>query len=484
MIAFMKMTKPRVTNNDGRSVIRRSSIVIRRWSRLVIGLGLSVAAVASLPAETLWGQPVDEGQSVLPADYSCSICHRKGGELWSETTPVVEEKDLVDDIHWQKGLRCHDCHGGSPTLDQFKNHRDDPDFRLLSSPADIPSFCGHCHSSIETMRKYNPSARTDQEAEYWTSGHGRRLKASLEGENPQPDQVVATCTSCHGRHGILAVNNVNSPVYPTRIAETCSGCHSNEQLMAGRTYNNHPLRHDQFQLWRQSVHGRALLEEGDLSAPACNDCHGNHGAMPPGVDSVANACGTCHGKIANLFAQTRMRHKFEEVGLPGCATCHGNHLIVHPEDEMLGMESSAFCFNCHNPENPKYGATLVGAATAGTMRDRLEQLKEAIKAAESKVREAELLGMEVRGPRFDLRQAFDSLTNARTQVHSFKPAPMEAALNEGLTVTSDVLRRAEAALREYSYRRLWLAASLVPILLVVILLVLYIRTLPPATTHS
>ena len=61
--------------------------------------------------------------------------------------------------------------------------------------------------------------------------------------------------------------------------------------------------------WRQSVHGQALLEKGDLTAPACNDCHGNHGAMPPGVDSVANACGTCHGKIANLFAETRMKHQ-------------------------------------------------------------------------------------------------------------------------------------------------------------------------------
>jgi predicted CXXCH cytochrome family protein len=484
MTLFMKIISFGVTNNEGRLAIRHASCVKCCSSQHVLWFALAAVAAACLPCEALHGQPDELSQSVLPADYSCSLCHRKGGELWAETTPIAEEKDLVDDIHWQKGLRCHDCHGGSPTLDDFKNHRDDPDFRPSRSPADIPSFCGHCHSSIETMRKYNPSARTDQEAEYWTSGHGRRLKASLEGENPQPDQAVATCTSCHGRHGILAVNNVNSPVYPTRVAETCSVCHSNEQFMAGRTYNGRPLGHDQFELWRRSVHGQALLDKGDLSAPACNDCHGNHGAMPPGVDSVANACGSCHGKIANLFAETSMKHKFEEVGLPGCATCHGNHLIAHPADEMLGMESGAFCFNCHNPENPKYGATLAGAEAARTMRRRLEQLKAEIEVAESKVREAELLGMEVRGPRFDLRQAFDALTNARTQVHSFKAGPMNAALDEGLTVTSDVLRRAEAALRDYTYRRLWLAASLVPILLVVILLVLYIRTLPPATTHS
>jgi predicted CXXCH cytochrome family protein len=452
--------------------------------RIPVGLALLAASCASLTAQTGWGQSANEVQSVLPADYSCSVCHRKEGDLWSATTPLVEEKDLVNDIHWQKGLRCHDCHGGNPALDQFKNHRDDTGFHPLHSRADIPSFCGRCHSSIETMRRYNPSARTDQEAEYWTSGHGRHLKASLEGENAQPDPAVATCIDCHGGHGILAVKNVNSPVYPTRVAETCARCHADEKVMAGRIYNDRPLGHDQYEQWRQSVHGRALLEKGDLSAPACNDCHGNHGALPPGVDSVANSCGACHGKTANLFAETRMKHKFEEFGLPGCATCHGNHRIAHPEDDMLGMQSGTFCINCHNPENPRYGATLAGAETARAMRARLDELKGAIQTAESKVREAEHFGMEVRGPRFDLRQAFDALTNARTQVHTFKPAPLDAAITEGLTVTSDVRRRAEAALQEYTYRRLWLAASLVPILLVVLLLVLYIRTRPLPESQS
>jgi hypothetical protein len=39
-------------------------------------------------------------------------------------------------------------------------------------------------------------------------------------------------------------------------------------------------------------------------------------------------------------------------------------------------------------------------------------------------------------------------------------------------------------LQEYTYRRLWLAASLVPILLVVFLMVLYIRTRPRPESRS
>ena len=413
----------------------------------------------------------------LPADYSCSLCHRKQGDLWTENTPVADETHLAEDIHWQKGLRCHDCHGGAPKLDQFKNHRDDPTFRSLRKRENVPGFCGHCHSSFEYMQKYNPSARVDQETNYWKSGHGLRLQASSQGENAMADKAVATCVDCHGGHGMLAVGSAKSPVYPAHVAETCARCHANTSTMAGRTYHDRPIGSGQYDQWRRSVHGRALLEKGDLSAPTCNDCHGNHGALPPGVDSVANACGACHGKIATLFAETRMKHTFQQVGLPGCATCHGTHEITHPHDEMLGMEDSAVCAKCHNSQNPQHGATVAGAETARAMRARLDQLKRDIETAEETIRQAERLGMEVSGPRFDLRQAFDALTNSRTLVHSFKPGPMGESLDEGLKVTAQVQDVAEAALREHSNRRVWLAATLVPILVVVALLLLYIRTL-------
>ena len=79
-------------------------------------------------------------------------------------------------MHWQKGVRCQDCHGGDPTVQEIKAHQANDDFRAIKSPADIPDFCGRCHSNIEYMRHFNPSPRTDQLAEYWTSGHGKQLK--------------------------------------------------------------------------------------------------------------------------------------------------------------------------------------------------------------------------------------------------------------------------------------------------------------------
>jgi predicted CXXCH cytochrome family protein len=450
-----------------------------RWKQLVWLLIACVCSQSSVVARRSIAQeatPIRE--LALPEGYSCSVCHRKEGDLWNETTPITDEKHLADDVHWQKGLLCHDCHGGSPTVEGFKNHRDDPTFRSVKTRDKIPGFCGHCHSNVDYMRKFDPSARTDQEAEYWTSGHGRRLKASAAADPPKLDVAVPTCVDCHAGHGILTVKNPHSRVFAKNVAQTCARCHADAKLMAGRTYHDRPLGIDQFHQWSAGVHGQAMLKKGDLSAPTCNDCHGNHGVTPRGVDSVANSCGTCHGKISKLFAETQMRHKFETSGLPGCATCHGTHETLHPSDALLGMQEGAVCAKCHNAEHPQYGATTAGAQSAQTMRSRLDELKHQIDEAETKIKQAERLGMEIRGPRFDLRQAFESLTNARTQIHSFKPGPVEEALSEGLKVTAEVQERAEATLREHTRRRVWLAASLVPILCVVCLLLLYLRTLP------
>jgi predicted CXXCH cytochrome family protein len=191
---------------------------------------------------------------------------------------------------------------------------------------------------------------------------------------------------------------------------------------------------------------------------------------------VANACGTCHVKVAELFESTRMKHRFEKLDLPGCAVCHSNHEIRSPSDEMLGMEAGAVCARCHT--EGKFGATLAGADQARQMRNKLEQLKTEIAQAKASVAHAERLGMEVRGPRFDLHKAETSLTNARSLIHSFAPAPMNKALEDGLSVTGEVESRASHALAQYTYRRIWLALSVAPILVVVVLLLLYIRTLP------
>jgi hypothetical protein len=413
-----------------------------------------------------------------PASNFCIACH-SDPERFSEEEKkfLVAEKDLESDIHWQKGLRCADCHGGDPNAEEYAGgHSKAAGFKTLKNRADVPDFCGKCHSDIEFMRRYRPSPRIDQVTEYWTSGHGKKLRAD-------GDPKVATCITCHGGHGIRAVEDLASPVYPTRVAETCAKCHSDAKHMEGYQHHGKPIGHGQRELWKESVHGLAMVKRGDISAPTCNDCHGNHGAVAPEVGSVANACGTCHGKIADLFRGTRMRHQFAEVGLPSCATCHGYHDIRKPSDEMLGAGPGTVCAKCHADQ--KFGATPAGALIAAGLREQIELLKADIADADAQLAGAERLGMEVRTSRFELGTARTALTNARSLIHAFAAGPVEKAVAEGRTVTARVKDAAREAYAEHTGRRIWLGWSLGIIVLLIAILVFCIRKIPlPAEAHG
>src|SRR6266542_3714522 len=189
----------------------------------------------------------------------------------------------------QKKSSCNECHGGDPNADA-KEAAKDPRKGYLGRPKtlDIPAYCGKCHSDANLMKRFNPSLRVDQEREYYTSVHGKLLKSG--------ETRVATCISCHSVHGIRAITDPLSSVYPSNVAETCSKCHASADYMRG-----FKIPSDQFDNYKKSVHAKALYDKQDLSAPTCNDCHGNHGATPPGIASVANVCGQCHARQAELF---------------------------------------------------------------------------------------------------------------------------------------------------------------------------------------
>ena len=280
---------------------------------------------------------------------SCLLCHGDQDFFGEEGAALIAGFD--SGVHAAVGLSCHDCHGGNPDpalwedLDLAMDPTWEPAPYLGSpEPVEMPAFCGRCHSDPVVMHRYRPDARVDQEREYWTSRHGVRLAEGDEG--------VATCTSCHGFHGIRRADDPEAAVYPTRVAETCSGCHGDAELMAGRTQaDGRPLPVGQYGRWRRSVHASALLDRSDLFAPTCNDCHGNHGAAPPGLDSIAFVCGQCHGREAELFRASGKPVGFEEhallledAGEDGCAACH-----EPPEPQVSFDRSHAFteCSSCH-----------------------------------------------------------------------------------------------------------------------------------------
>jgi hypothetical protein len=306
-------------------------------------------------------------------------CHSNPDLFDADAIAAVVE-NFANDVHGQLGLSCHDCHGGNPD----RAHAEDMDaakdtgfagnpFRGAPDRGEIPEFCGRCHSDPSYMKRFNPAARVDQEREYWSSQHGQSLRGG--------DTRVATCIDCHGVHGILGASDPQSSVYPTQVAPTCGTCHSDQERMRGSTLRDgSPLPVDQGARWEQSVHATAMHRKGDLTAPTCNDCHGNHGAAPPGLDSVAFVCGQCHGREASLFRDSHKNSGFDrhneflaDAGAAGCAacheapepaasvrgltsftecaTCHGNHSIVRPTVALLSPLPDTPCAFCHESPN-------------------------------------------------------------------------------------------------------------------------------------
>lgn len=382
---------------------------------------------------------------------SCIDCHVKlEGKLGDPA------RSIKDDIHLSKGLSCNDCHGGDPTQSD-KVAAKDPRKGYLGRPrmVDIPAFCGKCHNDASFMKKFNPALRVDQEKEYSTSVHGKLLKAGNE--------KVATCISCHGVHGIRAVNDALSSVYPLNVAETCAKCHGQAERMA-----EFKIPTDQYTKYKKSVHAKALYERQDLSAPTCNDCHGNHGAAPPGITSVANVCGQCHARQAELFQASVHKAAFDNKGLGECITCHNNHEIMAPTDALLGTAEGAVCISCHKPGDK-------GFVAAAEMRSGIDGLLGRIERSKEILDRAERAGMEVSKPKFDLREAIDGVTHARVLIHTSSPAEVNKVIAPSVEIAGKTHQAGVDALAELNYRRKGLVVSLFFILFLAVLVYLKLR---------
>jgi predicted CXXCH cytochrome family protein len=411
--------------------------------------GIVFFLMTDVPA---WAQATTSAQP-----DSCVKCHAEiGDEL---AAPIAQ---VQNDVHGRRGLSCASCHGGNPKDDDHDRSMDPAKgFIGTPSPRQVQSFCGKCHSNAEVMKQYNPAIRVDQEAEYVTSVHGKLVARG--------DQKAATCISCHGHHGVKAVKDSSSPVFATQVAETCGRCHANPDYM-----KSYGIPTVQFSQYSQSVHAEALLKHSDLSAPTCNDCHGNHGAAPPGAASVANVCGTCHVRQSELFSGSPHKAGFDSLSISECVACHNNHEIRHPTDELIGTTPQSICVKCHDQGEPGY-------MSAETIRKLLSELDGSIARADQLLARAARAGMEVSHPRFELTSARDGLVNARVLVHTFNPEAVDKVVAPGIAVAEKAYRSGQQAMDELQFRRKGLAVSLIIIAIAVVSIYLKIRQIERRT---
>jgi len=289
--------------------------------------------------------PIGVGAQPSP----CMECHSAQPRPQPKAA-VVDTAQLLGSVHGS--LACTDCHGIDPKLSHVGN-------RVV--------FCGKCH--IAEAESFNKSP------------HVLGRQANIE--------KLPTCITCHGGHDVLAISNPNARTNHRNSVKLCITCHEDAQLTS--QVPNMPTAAN-IKAYENSVHGRALMVDGNMQAPACVDCHGSHNFLPsdqpesPVYKShVAATCGNCHHKIAQMYVESVHGTALAKGVLesPTCTSCHGEHNIakhLDPKSRVYATNVSKTCSDCHASDK------VVGKF--GLKADRITTFKESFHGAASELGDA------------------------------------------------------------------------------------------------
>jgi nitrate/TMAO reductase-like tetraheme cytochrome c subunit len=140
------------------------------------------------------------------------------------------------------------------------------------------------------------------------------------------------------------------------LVNVCVTCHADREIEA-----RHDLPEQEFfRAYENSVHGRALEEEGFVVAAACNDCHGTHEIKPLDdpesigrKSNIPAVCGKCHSGIYEEYSES-IHGQAVDSGIeaaPVCTDCHGEHTIAKvsdPESKVYSKNIPTTCSACHD----------------------------------------------------------------------------------------------------------------------------------------
>ena len=276
------------------------------------------------------------------ADEVCLGCHGQPGQTLQlqDGSPwelYVPEDAYQASIHGELKYACVQCHreiGNYPHAPYQAADLRDAQIKLNDS-------CKFCHSQQYEMVK--------------DSVH----EAAFENGNRE----AAICVDCHTAHDVRQLTDpVTHELLPDArvwIPQTCSRCHS--------------AIYDEY---KNSVHGSALIGQGNPDVPTCIDCHGVHNIEDPTTTtfrlSSPEMCAKCHtdstivGKyglstdvldtyVADFHGTTvtlfEKQHPEEQTNKPVCFDCHGIHNIASADDPQKGLAVRqnllVRCQECH-----------------------------------------------------------------------------------------------------------------------------------------
>lgn len=289
-------------------------------------------------------------------DASCLECHRdpalRTNLLNGESLSLyVDERAYRASVHWSEDVGCVDCHPnirGYPHPPLLAYDRRDFTIGLYTR-------CKSCHEK-EYRRNLD-------------SMHARELAAG--------NRNAPVCSDCHGYHDVRSIKE-----RPLEIVRVCSRCHSTI-----------------YKQYEESVHGSALIGEGNPDVPTCIDCHGVHSIANPLTYWFHNnsplICADCHTdekRMAKYGISTDVWNTYvadfhgttvelfvkyspdQPTNKPVCTDCHGVHDIkevTDPEARVVKENLLRVCRECHPDATPNFPSAWVGHYRASPERHPL-----------------------------------------------------------------------------------------------------------------
>ena len=328
------------------------------------------------------------GAAEAPATQECLGCHgdrdlkRSAPAPGRSTSVFVDEAGVKTSVHRRlecvgchktatvphadrlPPVQCAECHQGARAALSVGVHGSQ---RAVRARASAPT-CAACHGThaiapAASLGVEGCSTCHRKEVETYTGSiHARARRRGESG--------AATCRSCHGEtHALLAKADPRSPVYHLNLPRTCAQCHADPEL--AKRYNIPPA--NVYQLYMDSIHGRALSRSGLLVAANCSDCHGAHDVRPrTEPDSrvfrvnIPKTCGACHAGILAVYGESvhGTRVARGDPRAPVCSDCHTAHQIRRVEAAPWQLEAIRECGTCHEESLKTYRDTFHGKVTA------------------------------------------------------------------------------------------------------------------------
>jgi predicted CXXCH cytochrome family protein len=322
----------------------------RFWILTFVGLGslgllLALAGQFALPvtaAPLTQATPQPGTPQLSISNDVCLSCHGAPGQTMTLSNGdtlglYVPADEYRLSIHGKKKYACVQCH---TTVGNYPH----PAFvaqDLRDVTLQLNETCKRCH-----VKQYDLTQ---------DSVHQRALSDG--------DRQAAVCTDCHSAHAVRQLTDPQTHMLLSNarlwVPETCSKCHN-------AIYAE----------YKASVHGAALIDEGNTDVPTCIDCHGVHNISNPTTNAFRlnspQLCAKCHTdskRMAKYGLSTEVLNTYvadfhgttvtifekqspdAETNKPVCYDCHGVHDIAKTNDPIKGLQVRqnllARCKVCH-----------------------------------------------------------------------------------------------------------------------------------------